>query len=57
MSVLKLQTLSEDNHIEQLAIEVKRIDPDFIFTNNGDSLTFPRSIHRAEANGISRNLI
>jgi DNA polymerase elongation subunit (family B) len=28
----------------------KKIDPDFIFTNDGDSFTFPHLIHRAEEN-------
>jgi DNA polymerase-2 len=31
---------------------IKKIDPDFIFTTNGDSFTFPYLIHRAEENDI-----
>jgi DNA polymerase-2 len=53
----EIQSPSEDNMIEQLAIEIKRIDPDFIFTNDGDSFTFPCLIYRAETNGMSNNLI
>lgn len=54
----EIQSQSEADVIEELVTEVtKKIEPDFIFTNNGDSFTFPYLIHRAETNGISNNLV
>ena len=40
--------------IDEFVTEItKRIDPDFIFTEDGDSFTFPYLIHRAEQNGTN----
>src|SRR5919199_920360 len=39
---------SEYDIIKQLKVEVSHIDPDFVFTEDGDSFTFPYLIHRAE---------
>jgi DNA polymerase I len=50
---LEIQEESEAATIEEMIYEVnKKIDPDFIFTNDGDSFTFPHLIHRAEENNI-----
>ena len=38
--------------INDLTKEVRNDDPDFIFTDNGDSFDFPYLISRAEENGI-----
>ena len=43
---------SEYDIIKQLKAEVSNIDPDFIFTEDGDSFTFPYLIHRSEENDI-----
>jgi DNA polymerase-2 len=43
---------SEADMIGELTAEVAKIDPDFIFTDDGDSFTFPYLIYRAEENDI-----
>ena len=59
---IEIQKESEADTIKELVSEVsKKIDPDFIFTDDGDSFTFPHLIHRAQENSIclmlSRELI
>jgi len=50
---VEIQKESEADTIQELVNEInKTIDPDFIFTNDGDSFTFPHLIHRAEENNI-----
>lgn len=54
ISSFEIQSESEENIIEDLIAEVtKKIDPDFIFTEDGDSFTFPYLIHRAEKSTIN----
>ena len=48
--IFEIQSESEADIIENLIKVVKKIDPDFIFTEDGDSFTFPYLIHRAEIN-------
>src|SRR5919197_1728511 len=48
--IIEIQSESEADIIENLIKVVKKIDPDFIFTEDGDSFTFPYLIHRAEIN-------
>lgn len=49
----EIQSESEADIICQLLEHIiKKIDPDFIFTANGDSFTFPYLLHRAEKNEI-----
>lgn len=54
------ETIQNDSE-EQMILECIRIvqknDPDFIFTNNGDSWDFPFLAHRAAKNNISEKLI
>ncbi|MFL6363435.1 MAG: DNA polymerase domain-containing protein, partial [Nitrososphaeraceae archaeon] len=47
---------SEYNIIKELKAEVSDIDPDFIFTEDGDSYTFPYLIYRAEQDGVEEEL-
>ena len=47
---------SEYDIIKQLKEEVANIDPDFVFTEDGDSFTFPYLIYRAERNGAQEEL-
>ena len=50
---IEIQKESEADTIEELMYEVnKKIDPDFVFTDDGDSISFPHLIYRAEVNGI-----
>jgi DNA polymerase elongation subunit (family B) len=42
---------SEEQILNALEAEIARIDPDFIFTEDGDSFTFPYLIHKAKMNG------
>jgi DNA polymerase, archaea type len=46
----EIQSKSEAEVIQELIKTTKKIDPDFIFTEDGDSFTFPYLIHRAEEN-------
>jgi DNA polymerase, archaea type len=51
---IEIESESEVDIIEELKMEItKKIDPDFIFTDDGDSFTFPYLIHRAEQNGTA----
>src|SRR5918995_688980 len=52
---IEIKKESEEDIIDELTAEVAKIDPDFIFTEDGDSFTFPYLVHRAEKSG--RNLI
>jgi len=53
-TIIQIQSESEANMIDEFVTEItKRIDPDFIFTEDGDSFTFPYLIHRAEQNGTN----
>jgi DNA polymerase-2 len=50
---IEIKKESEADTIKELVSEVsKKIDPDFIFTDDGDSFTFPHLIHRAQENSI-----
>ena len=49
---IELSDKSEKKLLKELIKIVQDIDPDFIFTEDGDSFTFPYLIHRAEINGI-----
>src|ERR687895_128998 len=52
---IEIKKESEEDIIDELIAEVAKIDPDFIFTEDGDSFTFPYLVHRAEKSG--KNLI
>ena len=56
-STIEIQSKSEVDTITDLTKEVRKVDPDFIFTDNGDSFDFPYLIHRAEENNIEEDLI
>jgi DNA polymerase-2 len=43
---------SEKKLLQELIKIVQNIDPDFIFTDDGDSFTFPYLIHRARINEV-----
>ena len=49
---IEIRNESEQDTIDELRSEVAKIDPDFIFTEDGDSFTFPYLIHRAEFNNM-----
>ena len=48
---IKIDYDSEKQILNAVEDEILRIDPDFIFTEDGDSFTFPYLIHRAKMNG------
>jgi DNA polymerase, archaea type len=48
---IEIESDSEEQILNELEAEILRIDPDFIFTEDGDSFTFPYLIHRAKING------
>ena len=48
---IEIDSDSEEQKLNALEAEISRIDPDFIFTEDGDSFTFPYLIHRAKMNG------
>jgi len=51
---VEIESKSEVDIFEELKTEItKKIDPDFIFTDDGDSFTLPYLIHRAEQNGTA----
>ncbi|TLY05036.1 MAG: hypothetical protein E6K92_02190 [Thaumarchaeota archaeon] len=49
---IEIQERSEEDVLQELMREVGKIDPDFIFTNDGDEFVFPYLIERAENNGM-----
>ena len=49
---INIQSESEDEIIIQLSKIVKKLDPDIIITENGDSFLFPYLIHRASENNL-----
>lgn len=48
---IKIKSESEKQMLDLLELEISGIDPDFIFTEDGDSFAFPYLIHRAKING------
>src|SRR5690606_33244672 len=50
--IVEIQKESEADTIHELAKVVATIDPDFIFTSDGDEWVFPYLIWRAASNGI-----
>ena len=48
IEILRSDSDSEEQILNRLEAEISRIDPDFIFTEDGDSFTFPYLIHRAK---------
>ena len=48
---IKIESNSEKQILDLLELEISKIDPDFIFTEDGDSFAFPYLIHRAKING------
>jgi DNA polymerase, archaea type len=48
----EIQSKSEAEVIQELIKTTKKVDPDFIFTEDGDSFTFPYLIYRAKRNDI-----
>ena len=50
--IIDITDKSEKKVLQELIKIVQNIDPDFIFTDDGDSFTFPYLIHRAEINKI-----
>jgi DNA polymerase I len=47
---IEIDSDCEEQILNALEAEISRIDPDFIFTEDGDSFTFPYLIHRAKMN-------
>ncbi|HZD34104.1 MAG TPA: DNA polymerase domain-containing protein [Nitrososphaeraceae archaeon] len=54
---IEIDSGSEEQILNALEEEISRIDPDFIFTEDGDSFTFPYLIHRAKMNGKKELLL
>jgi DNA polymerase-2 len=50
--IIDITGKSEKEILQELIKTVLSIDPDFIFTEDGDSFTFPYLIYRAKINGI-----
>src|ERR671910_1355939 len=48
---IKIDYDSEKQILNAVEDEISKIDPDFIFTEDGDSFAFPYLIHRAKING------
>ena len=48
---------SEPDKLLGLVEAVRKADPDFVLTNDGDTFLFPYLIKRAEVNGISAKLV
>ena len=55
-SVSRIEGGSEEGKIMRLVEEVRRLDPDIVFTQDGDSFVLPYLVERARANGISDSL-
>jgi DNA polymerase-2 len=50
--IVEIQKESEEDTIHELAKQVATIDPDFVFTSDGDEWAFPYLIWRAASNGV-----
>jgi DNA polymerase, archaea type len=50
---IEIQERSEEDALHTLINEVGKIDPDFIFTDDGDEFQFPYLLGRAESNKMS----
>lgn len=50
--IIDITDKSENKLLKELIKIVQNIDPDFIFTDDGDSFTFPYLIHRARINEV-----
>ena len=55
-SVSRMDGGTEGGKILGLVEEVRRVDPDLIFTSDGDAFVLPYLVARAAANGISERL-
>jgi len=55
-SVSTIDGGSEESKILGLVEEVRRLDPDLVFTNDGDAFVLPYLVGRAAANGIADRL-
>jgi len=56
-SVSRLDGGSEQEKILGLVEEIRRRDPDLVFTSDGDAFVLPYLVSRAAANGISEKLV
>ncbi|MDA4115374.1 MAG: hypothetical protein OK442_02325 [Thaumarchaeota archaeon] len=56
-SVSRLDGGSERDRILGLVEEVRRLDPDLVFTSDGDAFVLPYLVSRAAANGVSERLV
>ena len=56
-SVSRLDGGSERDKILGLVEEVRRLDPDIVFTSDGDAFVLPYLVSRAAANGVSERLV
>jgi len=48
---------NEQDILLQLVQQIQEIDPDLIFTNNGDSFIVPSLLQRAQVNGLSEKML
>ncbi len=55
-SLIEGGSSSEEEKILRLVEEVRRLDPDMIFTSDGDAFVFPYLAARAGANGVADRL-
>jgi DNA polymerase I len=55
-SVSSIDGGSEESKILSLVEEVRRLDPDLVFTSDGDAFVLPYLVSRAAANGIADRL-
>ncbi|HET8793265.1 MAG TPA: DNA polymerase domain-containing protein, partial [Nitrososphaeraceae archaeon] len=54
--IIDITDKSEKKLLQEFIKVVQKIDPDFIFTEDGDSFTFPYLIYRAKINDIDLSL-
>jgi DNA polymerase-2 len=55
--IIKIDSSDEVQTLSTLAYEIAKIDPDFVFTQDGDAFVFPYLAHRANVNGSSSILV
>jgi len=56
-NIIKIDNSNEVQTLSTLTDEIARIDPDFVFTQDGDAFVFPYLTHRANVNGYSSILV